>query len=165
MPSDFHGVKPHLKYLFTATFEDGKVIQQSPEDFSQIDPPVRDENGILQGRSAFHDVLTYEEISPLVTFELQEQGIFGLVANKFSVDLRTGLFTVNGLQFNAAEQLFIPTAPFQIVFCRETHRQQDISQKDGRVVAERIYVNRYLIGWKTTWKNEKYQVTIAVDGR
>lgn len=165
MPSVNNGQKLKLRYLFTATFQDGTTIEQTPEDVSKFSPPVKDENGELKGKSRFFDVLEYEKESPLVQFSLKEVSRLGVLFNQVDLDLTTGIFTVNGLQVNIAEQLFIPQAPLRLIYVRETHIQQDVSQKTGKMVDERFYVNRFLIGWQTLWKNQNYQCTIAIDGK
>lgn len=154
MAASLNGQKPKLKYLFVATFLDGRVIKQNLEDKSSV----------VETKSMFYDVLSYEEVSPLISFEMQEQGVFGIIANRFSVDLVTGKFKVNDLEFDIADQDFIPQTALKIVFFRETFMEQDVSQKTHQVVGQRLYVGRYFIGWQTTWRNENYQRTIAISG-
>ncbi len=155
MSSIVNGQQLKFKYLFTATFADGHVIKQTPADVSESDPK----------KSAFFDVVEYEKISPVVKFSLRQSGMLGLIADSIEVDLRTGLFLVNGLQLNVAEQNFEPVAPLRIVYFRENRVEQDVSFSTREVVGERFFINQFFIGWQTSWKNKNYQCTIAVDGK
>lgn len=155
MASIFNGQSTTLKYLFTAFFEDGHTIEQTPEDVSTIEP---------EKRSAFFDVLAYEQKSPLIEFAL-----YNLEERKaISVDLKTGLFTsVLGdqrIEFNIADQLFEKEAPFRLIYFRENRVEQLVGNNTGEIKNQRFYINRYFIGWQTTWNNENYQRTIAIDG-
>lgn len=77
-----------LKYLFTATFEDGTIIAQPANDASVLNP---------QKRSAYYDVEETRKTKKLVRFELRciESG----PARIFAVDMTDGHFEVNGVVF------------------------------------------------------------------
>lgn len=155
MPATLGGTTPKLKYLFTATFQDGTVIEQG-DDKSLIDPEGK--------KSRFFDVLEYEKKSPLIKFSLKHT-ILGLAANEVSVDLVTGKFSMNGSEFDVADQNFIATEPLRIVYFRETQKQQDVHVKTHTIVEERHFINRYFIGWQTTWLGKNYQCVIGIDGK
>lgn len=156
MPAMLGGTAPKLKYLFTATFQDGTVIQQDEQDKSPNDPEGK--------KSQFWDVLEYEKHSPLIKFSLKKK-ILGLAANEASVDLLTGKFSINGTEFDVADQNFVITQPLRIVYFRETQKQQDVHVKTHTVIEERHFINRYFIGWQTTWLGKNYQCAIGIDGR
>lgn len=156
MASTFNGQSLNLKYLFTAYFEDGHVIRQDASDKSLVDPEGK--------KSLFFDVLEYEKTSKLIRFELQTASKFSFInpSHFASINLKTGKFTVNGLEIESGDQYFEPTEPLRIVYFRETRVEQDISQKDGKMAGQRFYVNRYFLGFQTNWKNKNYQCTIAL---
>jgi len=68
-----------LKYLFRATYTDGTVFCQNPEDVSVVDPQ----------RNAAFDI----DHSKLVTFFLSNG------SNQLGVDLRDGSFWINDTRF------------------------------------------------------------------
>jgi hypothetical protein len=76
-----------LRYLFTAYLKDGSFIDQNEEDVSSIDP----------SKSAFYDVLLRED--DLATFILFDT----LTGNNWQVDLESGTFTCNGIEFHAGD--------------------------------------------------------------
>ena len=148
MASSYNGKTLTLNYRFVAIFADGHQIIQSPEDESKLDP---------EKRSAFYDVLEYEKNFPLVRFVLNEEGygVLGRERTQVFVDLTTGLFTVNGVEINIADQNFIPTEPLRLIYFRETHVQQTMNQQTGVRGGDTFYINRYFIGWQTTVNNQK----------
>ncbi|HYD35550.1 MAG TPA: hypothetical protein VD999_05760 [Vitreimonas sp.] len=154
MATQFGDKKLKLKYLFTAFFEDGHVISQTPEDVSTIDP---------EKRSAFFDVLEYEKKSKLMAFNLLNP----VLKEYIEVNLNTGEFDVHGIKINIADQNFEPTEPLRLVYFRETRIESDVKmiagQKDD-LLAQRFYVNNYFIGWQTTVDGKNVQRTIALGG-
>lgn len=154
MASIFNGKSLKLKYLFTAYFEDGTLIDQG-DDKSLLD----------EKRSRFFDVLEYEKTSKLVRFSLISAEVGeGILTDEYSVDLTTGVFSVNGVEFEACDQNFIPTEPLRIVYFRETRVEKNVMTTTGKVISERFYVNKYYIGWQTTYNGTNYQRTIAIKG-
>lgn len=125
-----------LKYLFTAHFEDGSSIVQTPEDKSIIEPETR---------SAFYDVVNHH--SRVEWFELQDE-----TGNRVAVDLIDGHFEVNGNSFWIGEE---PSSndTKELVFYRR-HRQHFTLGLDE--VAHEI---RYYVGWKT----EDKEALLGVD--
>jgi len=93
---------PQLNYLFVAEFDDGTFIEQTPEDQSH----TRD------GKSALYDV---QSKTGLIRFSLVSVNDN---PNVFTVDLRDGLFELNGVPFGVHEQYFIPTSPLRLIYWR-----------------------------------------------
>jgi len=146
-----------FRWLFTAEFKDGTIIEQTQEDKCLT---RTDGTG-----SAFTDVLARED--ELVAFHLYS--VDGKEAA--SVDLITGAFIINNTPFHAHDQYFEPTQhKLRLIYHRETRIDSDIKstvENDGTInqedVGQRHYVNRYFIGWQTTTKtNKNVQATIAV---
>lgn len=78
-----------FKYLWEATFEDGRIITQ-PED----DRYSKHVDGAEHNFSAFRDVIDHMEKSPLEFFAL-----VGRDRQVFAVSLKSGEFFVNGTTF------------------------------------------------------------------
>lgn len=141
-----------LKYLFTATFEDGSQIRQTLEDRSELEP---------EKRSAFYDVLKRAETTPLVSFALTEHERPGTT---FSVDLRDGHFEHNGVAFDVSDGLdsnekgtISAWSHRQIVFWRRhTH---EVRVADG---AELNHSIRYDLGWQANVGGKNYQRIIHI---
>jgi hypothetical protein len=130
-----------LRFLFVAEFEDGSQLAQTHEDASQFDP----------SKSAFFDVLKYSESKKLTRFHLTDK------LNWYTVDLRDGLFEVNGMAFAAHPQYFVPNPPLTLIYFRETRAEK---LNDG---TERHYVNRYFLGWWCLGPDgAKVEQTIAI---
>lgn len=130
-----------LKYSFTATFLDGNVIEQDPDnDVSKVDPK----------RSAFYDVLEHEKKSPLVSFVLKGEG------HEYGVDLRDGHFEIDGVQFfmheghlhsmPSGKKVMMPLTAFELVFFRNHTHSFEVSQKGNQEVSHQIV---YRMGWKS----------------
>lgn len=156
MSTVFKGESLKLKYLFTAFFANGERIKQTEADKSKYFPH----------KSTFTDVLKYQESHELTRFVLNTaKPVLGLVGHEYAVDLRTGLFSINGLEFSAADQFFVPEAPLKLIYFRETRIEVDVDSETMEEKDRRHFVNRYFIGWQTMWKNKNYQCTIAIDGK
>lgn len=160
MAASFNGQTPTLKYLFRAYFEDGHIIDQSFDDKSGLDSQ----------KSAFYDVLEYEKKNPLKVFCLfnYEPGSKSF-QDCYKVDLRTGLFSMNlggaYKEFNIADQNFVPTEPLRLIYFRENRIEQNVKKESGKpdeVIEQRMYINRYFIGWQTTVDGKNVQRTIAI---
>ena len=136
-----------LKYLFKATFKDGRTLEQTPEDVSTKD----------EARSAFRDVMDEaEQGNRVIRFELTEPKMF---PDTYAVDLTDGHFEINGKRIEVGEQL--PVNPQDIhlrliYFRRHTHDFNiDLEAKAHRVA--------YVIGWQTTIAGKNYQQLIAIE--
>lgn len=129
-----------LKYLFVAQFDDGRVINQTPEDKSIIDP---------EKRSQFYDVLQHP--AKLEYFTLVGDG------NVIKVDLRSGIFYVNGLAV-LLESEKLPTIPdkFDLIFYRQHTHHFNLKHEE---IDHNI---EYFIGWKCKIKGKTYQQKLAV---
>ena len=145
-----NAIPEYLRYLFIAEFDDGTQIAQTPEDKSEH----------REDKSAFWDVQYQqgdfaeqqpEQVKKLIRFHLTDRN------NWYTVDLRDGLFEINGLPFAAHDQLFTPNQPLTLIYFRETksdlHGSGEVNQ----------YVNRYFLGW---WcldgEGNKLKQTIAI---
>lgn len=140
-PTDEELEDHYLRFLFVAEFDDGSQFAQTHEDVSQLDP----------GKSAFFDVLEFGKTKQLVRFHLTDK------LNWYTVDLRDGLFEVNGMAFAAHDQNFAPILPLTLIYFRETHARK---LSDGTTDQ---YVNRYFLGWWCLDEHgNKVQQTIAI---
>lgn len=133
-----------LKYLFTATFADGSMIVQTPEDKSLIDP---------EKRSQFYDVLQMAERQQLISFVLKGEG------REYGVDLRDGHFEIDGVAFRMHEDDTL--GGFKLIFFRQhTHSFLQTREKDTEVSHDVVY----RMGWQTqTFKEENYQRVMQID--
>lgn len=153
--------KPALTYLFEATLEDGSIYSQNPEDASLKFPPVPDENGVLQGKSCFTDIIEDVENHKVVKFSLIGKG------NVVSVDLRSGLFEINGLPI-LAESVKLPTKPdhFTLVYYRQRTISQNVTYQvqSGEIIdkEEGEEFLEYFIGWRCNISGRDYEQKIAV---
>lgn len=124
-----------LKYLFTATYEDGTVFHQSPDDRSSIEP---------EKRSAFFDALRIGETKKMVRFELKGQG------HSYAVDLKDGHFEVDGVPVRMHEDLL---EGFSLIFFRKhTHT---FIQETGKEIGHQTV---YRIGWQVEGPRNYQQV-------
>lgn len=142
-----------LKYLWTAFFEDGTIIKQPENDqYSKHDPSAEG------NPSAFRDVLDKEEESRLVMFLLASPENNSIIG----VDLRTGRFTINNVEFDAHDQnLDLSNKELKIVFFREVRRDTIMGVADWKEKEVKHYINRYSIGWQIV--GEGIAQTVAVD--
>lgn len=133
-----------LKYLFEAEFEDGSIFEQ-PLDNRH---PEKYDESATYNPSAFTYVQENED--KIVKFSLVGDG------HRYSVDLITGAFSVDGNEFYIHDQFDYPeNNDLQLIYFRETVKQFDQThtvQEDGSVSSEesetRHFVNRFFIGWK-----------------
>lgn len=112
-----------LKYLFVAEFEDGSKIEQTSADVSAID----------KTKSAYFDVLQHP--SKLIAFTLKKGLFYSL-----RLDLKTGIFTQNGVTFQLEDN---PMRPDELLFYRQHQHDLNMNSKtetDHRTV--------YFLGYK-----------------
>jgi len=146
-------VSEPLKYLWTAYFEDGKIISQ-PED----DRYSKHDDSFTHNPSAFRDLLDYEKVSKLIYFDIND-GIFA-----YGVDLPSGRFGINGTWFSIEDQ-DAPLHSRKLVYLREV--KQD-SVFTGSVAAPKVdvqapVVTGYYFGFEgINPKGEKVTKTIKV---
>lgn len=108
----------NLKYLFVAELKDGTIYKQNKDDASIKEPPVRDENGLLQGKSCMFDIQEDIDNYNIKKFHLISQKMLGAT---YSVDLTTGEFFVNGVSFKAYSERPLPITPknFKLIYFRD----------------------------------------------
>lgn len=129
-----------LKYLFTATFDDDFILQQTPEDKSATDP---------EKRSQFYDLLQYEaQGHKLLRFELRQQGTM-TDPDIFAVDLVDGHFEVNGTKIVMHEGHLKET---RLVFFRQHTHSFAVTVEKNREVSHDIV---YRMGWQGTGHDGK----------
>lgn len=138
-----------LKYLWVGHFEDETFIAQPENDqYSKYDENAE------YNPSAFRDLLEYMEKSPLKYFEILSND-----NTRYGVDIRTGLFDVDGTQFSIEDQ-DEPLTDRRLVYWREV-RQDAVMQGDGSMEAEAPYVAAYYFGYEGKNANGKL-VTKAI---
>lgn len=137
--------KDKLKYLWTAHYRDGSSITQPKDDKSRLTP--YDPETDFQP-SAYRDINQDE----VVKFEIKGSG------NTFTVDLQTGLFSVNGIEFSQHQQnLELSEAPRLIYF-----RQIKKDLVDN--VWQEAHIESYHLGWQAKDKdgnNVQYVMGVA----
>lgn len=136
-----------LKYLFVATFHDGHQIHQTPEDRA-----VLTDKG-----SAYTDVITYQETSPLRCFVLLELGENGEFVSSYGVDLLDGHFEVNGIPFKMHEGWVKDLR--LIFFRRHTHH---FMMSNYTKMREKEHTMVYRIGWQTTQNGQNIQRVMEI---
>lgn len=144
--------KAQLTVLFEADFSDGTTYHQDADDTSVNYPPDADGNG----KSAFSDVL--DRIDDVIAFhlvrKLTAQGEeLGKPFDRTTVDLKTGIFVVNGQEVSLHDDLEI-TAPLKLVFYRKG-RVESVVGMDKEVLSQRHYIHSTHIGWQMIGKDGK----------
>lgn len=153
--------KPVLTYLFEAEFTDGSTYTQNPEDASLKFPPLIDEDGNLQGKSCYTDIVEDVEQHRIRKFSLIGHG------NVISVDLKDGIFEVNGVKI-LVESKKLPILPeyFELIYYRQVNQDQNVTV--NKKTLEVVSVENmqpfieYFIGWKTNIAGQEYIQKIAV---
>lgn len=115
-----------LKYLFTATYADGRVFVQPADDASQFEPGKR---------SAFFDALRFAVSSPMIRFELNGNG------HQYAVDLRDGHFEIDGVAFLMHDRNELPHR-LKLIFWREHTHHKTLG---GKQFEDPLV---YQIGWE-----------------
>jgi len=125
-----------LKYLWTAVFDDGRVIEQPADDRYSKHLDTAEWNP-----SAFRDVLDYSEEHNLATFVLKD--VTDGYA-EYGIDLGDGMFWTwnpeGSLEFSLEDE---PLTERKIIFFREMYQQQELGKEAGEP-----FVNRYVIGYE-----------------
>jgi hypothetical protein len=128
-----------LKYLFIVTYKDRTVFKQTKEDVSKLDPK----------RSCFYDVTL--KLKEVKTFEIIEQSLF---PKKYSIDLESGLFNINGNVINVGEEV---AGPKKLIYFRRHRQSTNVTYEltSGNVVKNLPIGDEvmYIIGWEG--KDEK----------
>ncbi len=127
-----------LKYLFRCQFNDGEIFYQNLEDTSTLE----------EGKSSFFDLLEKEKQSPIKEFYLYEKDI-----NYYSVNLKNGSFTINGISFFIHEQttdLSKKLSNFRLIYFRRVTQSLNITT--GEALAPTTV---YIIGWQANYPDGK----------
>lgn len=132
-----------MKYLFTATYKDGSVYEQTIEDKSKREP---------EKRSCFFDVLEKAKEVELVSFVLKGQGI------EYGVDLRDGHFEINGVPFFMHEDRTFKS--FRLIFFRQHTHSFQVGNDTQKEIEHKIV---YRVGWQCTHNGRNYQEVMEID--
>ena len=116
-----------LKYLFNVLYKDGTVYSQNVDDISVTDPK----------RSCFYDV----RVEDVMVFELIGEN------KSVAVDLREGVFEVNGVEFLAHEDSDLTN--FRLIFFRKHRHHFNVA------LEEKKHEIWYRIGWQANDKDGK----------
>lgn len=139
-------------YVWKATFEDGSII-------NQLDGKKGDDALNFKRVMAMHD--------KLVDFTLRPNNLFRR-GHKISVDVRTGIITVNGQEFLPYWEME-PLPPSDCVFKLEWWRRNYDTRGMVGVTPTGYHRFRstYYIGWSTTWQGKeiKRMIRIYFDGQ
>ena len=119
-----------LKYLWEATFKDGTMISQPPDErYSKHDDTAE------HNPSAFRDILDHQEVSPLEFFALVGQD-----RQLYAVCLETGEFFVNGTTFmldQPLEEFFQERLVHQATFALE--QVADVGSQQAGGLGETLF--------------------------
>jgi hypothetical protein len=132
-----------LKFLFTATLNDGTVIEQNHED-----------KGSIEGKNCFASVLA--RIDDVVEFGFTSTE----TAYAISVSLIDGSFNANGVRFSACpsemiEKRIVPTKYRLVYFKKVTQHMSQAGEHLGTAT-------EFHCGWQTTVDGRNFQQTVSV---
>lgn len=152
-----------LRYLFTATFANGKVLEQTPEDLSVLDP---------EKRNTYYDLLQLQKESPLVRFELREQNdpAVARLPHTYAVDLTDGHFEVNGVPFVMHQiedrevdpmsvQQTVELGPLQLVYFINNKRSLLVGGPNSGM---QTHSRLWRFGWRCNVDGKNYQEIMQV---
>lgn len=135
----------NLKYLFTASFQDGSIYSQTESDISDTIP----------GKACFTELLDKNKVSPLEIFCLVGD------SHTYLVDLRDGHFEIDGVVF-WLDTKELPVFNRRLIFFRR-HRHEFQSV----VEAETNHIVSYRIGWQANETEDEtsrnHQFVIEID--
>ena len=123
-----------LQYLFKATYLDGTVYLQTPEDTSCTDPK----------RSCFFDL----KLDQLKTFQLEGNG------HTYLVDLADGHFEVDGVPFRFHEY---PLTEIKLVYFRRHTHNFNIAME------EQSHTMCFRFGWQADENGKQVQRIMELD--
>lgn len=156
-----------LKYLFEAEYFDGQIYRQNAEDKSIKFPPIKDENGIWQGKSCMSDIQADVDNFLIRRFTLIEQS--NLFKSHYSVFLNTGHFEINGKAFEVEGERPLPieNAKFKLIYfrVRRVHQNVTYQTKTGQILnRSRTFEDpvKFMIGWQCDINGKNYQQKILV---
>lgn len=131
-----------LKYLWTAYFDDGKVIEQPADDrYSKHDDDAE------YNPSAFRDLLDYQKKAKLIYFDIND-GTFA-----YGVDLPSGRFGINGTWFEVGEDEHA-LKDRELIYYRAV-KQDHTLHPNGEITAHEPEIEAYFFGYKGKNANGK----------
>jgi len=142
-----------LKYLFKVDYKDGTVFHQNKDDVSETDPK----------KSAFYDVLQSKK--DIKKFTLKRY------LERYSVDLTTGEFSINGVNIIVEDDKPIPlieghTPSLKLIFYRQHKERMNINYAldTGKVNSMKPKSDdiTYFIGFETVILKKKYTRLIGI---
>lgn len=147
-----------LKYLFEAELKDGTLYRQNKDDASVKFPP-KQVDGVLIGKSCMSDIQEDVNTFRIKRFTLIEQVLLG---KRISVDLTTGVFTIDGTDIIAEGDRPLPgPSLFKLIYFRIRRPQISISDKGILSDLGELPI-QYMIGWQTEINGKMYTQKIIV---
>lgn len=131
-------VNKPLKYLWTAYFDDGKVLEQPADDRYSGHVDGADHNP-----SSFKDLLDYEKKAKLIYFDIND-GSFA-----YGIDMPSRRFGINGTWFSLPEEE--PLEDVRLEYFRTVRRDDKI--ESANIIEGELYVEYYNFGY--SGKNAK----------
>ncbi len=131
-----------LKYLFRATYKDGRVYQQNAEDLSITEP---------EKRSCFFDIAN--DIDKLAFFSLAGEG------HVYGVDLIDGHFEEDGFKKKIHTEDFLKD--FRLIYYRQHKHTFETNINTGQQ-KETGHTMVYHIGWQCTIDGVNYKKIIEI---
>lgn len=140
-----------LKYLWTAYFDDGKVLKQ-PED----DRYSKHDDAAEHNPSSYRDLLDYEKQASIIYFDIND-GTFA-----YGIDTRQWKFGINGTWFGIEGQDEVLTDR-KLVYFREVKRDEH-HNADGSIVVDEPRITAYYIGYEgKNAQGENVQKVIRIE--
>jgi len=142
-----------LKYLFKVDYKDGTSFNQNKDDVSETDPK----------KSAFYDVLQSKK--DIKKFTLKRY------LERYSVDLTTGGFNINGVNVTVDTDKPIPlikdhTPELKLIFYRQHKQSMNINFNIGTKKISKMQPQAdevtYFIGFETVILKKKYTRLIGI---
>lgn len=136
-----------LKYLLQIEFIDGTLWSGGPEDTSRIDGT----------RSSFYDLLQIDKKIKRAWLE----GNKGL--NTLGVNLLTGTFSINGVDFQIDQDQF-PPMQRELIFFREHTHNTNVTYKSGIIQDHKEigHSTKYFLGWKVNVGGKEYKQIVGI---
>ena len=128
-----------MKYLFDVEFEDGSCYTQNAEDRSLIEP---------EKRSCYYDVM--QSGKKINQFMLSDGN------NCYSVDLKDGSFTVNGVRFFMHEERDLKD--FRLIYFRQHTHNFNLATNEQ--LSHEIV---FRMGWQTTKDGKNIQRIMEIE--
>lgn len=155
-------------FLWEAILKDGSVIKQDPQDESRLKPKTILEDGTVVGGSSFTDIAQDVDDMNVAKFSLIRRK--GILKERWSVDLLTGLFEHDGTSFCVMpnDPLPIDNPTFQLIYFinRRQEFNADFSNKTGKLMKLtpiRELPMQVCIGWQTNIEGKNYYSKILVE--